>query len=691
VADLERTIKLRSDTAGLREIQQATGKAFNRRVIDDFRRSGKELEREYAQLNRKIIDLSRSMRGLEKGTQSFKDMRKEMRGLQQDARMVQTAMSAIAAVTAQPGRGSFVAGLGQGTGLAQYIPTGPGQASRMAGAGIGGMLRRGAGMAAAPFQMPGVGGISQALGGIPIIGGFLAGALQQASGAYQAAVGYDRAALGALPYMGEAPTSAEQAAYRRRNLARAAAVRAQGQRQAAGVDVTAADRAQRLSAAASARARARGEFWAEAAPGATQIEPAAATLGGDPRNPKLIGGSPIDIEAQRKRIEIMKKADERASKLEKATLSRRGLPGAGAGVDFGISPGQMIQGFAQMMQARGGTFDDVNTAAYRQQMAAQTRYGVGAAQAGAFMRMGIAGGGGQGQMDLATVLQSAFEQGLRGSQVTEYLSTLVDLGRTAEQSGVKISEKAFAGAAATARGVGFQGLQAQRVAGGFMRAGMGISQRGVSKPMDLLMLRAAGWTPDQGAEGYAEAMGRLEEGKFDITKLMGDVARGGAGAGGPAMQALLMKRAMGQLGIQVGMGQTRRWAETMEGGELSPEAKTEIEAMRQRGMRAGAGGRLESGAMAAVKRGAGLAPGAASLEVQRIGAGRQAAGYIVGMERNAIATANVISNFGKDLQKLNGYVNQAIKALDKFSSGGLEALFAKGIQLFERLVSIGGM
>jgi hypothetical protein len=697
MADLE--IKIRGDTTGLKEIEAGSRKAFSPANMREYKREGKELSRDHANLNRRIIEVTRSMRGLEKGTQAFKDMRKELKGIQKDAGLVKTAMEAIERITSKPGRpgaGAFVAGVGQGAGLAQYIPTGPGQAGRMIGAGVGGMLRRGAGAAAAPFITPGIGGISQALSGIPLVGGALAGALEQAGGMYREAVGYDRAALGALPYAGAPPSAARQRAARARQL-REATERVETEFQPQLAAARAKHLAALQAAAGAGGIELTGGAVARKAAGARERAPAFVRpfMAETERERERRTTRDISSGALRRSAEELAKVGQRRDMALKAAqksargLSVTGLPGLSEGVGFGMGPQQMIQSFSEMMQARGGTYDDVRRQSFRSALAAKTMFGVSAGQAGQFLRMGTEGGGGQGALNLATVLQSATEQGLKGSQVVEYLSRLVDLGNQAEQTGVKIDPRAFIKASATMRGLGTMKQQAGRVAGGLQRAAGGLAARGVSSPMDILMLRHAGWSPEQGPEGLALAYERLEEGGLDVGGLIGDIVSGaGGGVGGPGLKALQIKRAMGKLQIPVSMKQARTWARGVEGGELKPEVLKDIQRMITAGERPGAEQRMIAGAKELVARDAPTARGAAGLEAERIGIGRGAAGYMVGMERNAIRTGKIMNNFGKNLNQLNAIVAILLRNADKITQGGVGGVMSQIAPLIQTVFGI---
>jgi hypothetical protein len=395
----------------------------------------------------------------------------------------------------------------------------------------------------------------------------------------------------------------------------------------------------------------------------------------------------------------LKSAAERLADLQsekKAVLAGvkglpvTGLPGLGEGAAFGMGPQQMIGFFSQMMQARGGTRDEVSRSTFREAMAAKTRFGVSAGMAGQFGRMGVAGGGGaMGGMDLSTTLQVAVTQGLRGSQVTEYLQTLVGLGSRAEKMGVKFDVREFGRMTAGLKVAGMQGLQAQRIAGGLQQAGMGVSQRGVQGPMDVLMARAAGFDPSQGAEGYAKAMNKLSGGMTSemMNNLLGMVTQGaGAGGFGPEMQRLMFRRAMGKLGVQVGPGQASDLIESYKAG-----GRPDVSQLIERGERKGARGRLDRAAVQAVQREAPTAPGAARLEAMRIGLGRESAGWVQSFERNAMQAGQVINGFSEDLLKPSGMVSTAMDAAKKFTAGGMEGIIKKMVDNFLKMAGLPGL
>ena len=680
-----------------------------RQEIKELERGSRDLETRITGLTREQLKLVDALGKTDRGTKAYKELAKQLRDVEREAQGVSRALAQVERIQQrQEQRGArrqgFVAGIAQGTGLGQYIPTGREMAPRMAGMAVGGMARRAYGMGAAPFMTPGIGGISAGLGGIPIAGGFLSGALQTAAGAYQSAVGFDRARLQALPYSARALTAREMAQRQRVGGAMADQVLRSGAEKAAGVTIP----GQSLAMARSVSSE--GAATTGMAAGALQLGRWAGAMQGVPRSitdltyellGQKIGGGVgratkavmetqrsqdrrSDALATRNRIEETAKA--KAARIRtRAASGDSGLGPIEMGGEFGISPTEAQGMIGEFFGARGGGFERkgfggaLQTGEFREAMAAKTLYGVGMGQSGAFARMGVAGGGGQiGPQGLSGVLQAAVAQGMHGSQVTEYLSTLVSLGQQAERTGVTLDVREFTRQTAQLTAAGMQGLQAQRVAGGMQRAGMGLTERGISSPMDMLMLRAGGYDPNKGVESYAEATEAWEGGGTAKmwANVMQQITEGvQGGGGGPASQRLWFKRALGSKQIPISMKQAGGLMSAYQSGGV-PALEKYISAQEGMGGRAGMIGDAKAG----VGRVAPTARGAAALEAQRIGVGQEIAPAIRGMEANSVAAAKVMANFTGGLEKINGAVSSLLKWMDKFTGSGLAGVADKVVR-----------
>jgi hypothetical protein len=334
----------------------------------------------------------------------------------------------------------------------------------------------------------------------------------------------------------------------------------------------------------------------------------------------------------------------------------------GMGVRMGLGPMQMQELLGQFMGARGGMAGGAQDQ-IQEAMAAQLRFGVGPQQAGQFARMQMAGGGGTQGASLATTLQGAFVTGLEGSQIPEFLETLVELGQSAEQRGLKLDPQEFVKMSMTLGRAGFEGLQAKRVAGGFVEATRGLAERGVQTPMDVMMLRAAGFRPEQGPGSYAKAVAALEDPQQQQSIMNNALRAISEGAGGPPeMQALLTKRALGKMGIRVGMAQASDVLASYQQG--SPPAINDL--LAEQAARGGRGGMIaEAGAMvpAAAQR-------AAQTELERIQLGlRDEVGVAVrGFEQNAIKLGQGIGTLGGQFTKVNEAVNGMLTSFNNFTA-----------------------
>jgi hypothetical protein len=676
MADTTTNLKIKADDREIKKLRQSVKTAFDSRTLREFRTETRDLERQVVSLSRRQSDLTKQLEGIDKGTKKFKALKEQIKEVADHTKLVTTAMQQLDRVqqrairqTGVSGGRRFLQGAAQGAGIAQYIPSAPGMGAQIGGAALAGGVRRAAGMAAAPFTMPGIGGVAAGLQGIPLVGGMAAGALQQAAASYQSAVQFDRARMQNLSYMGAAHSTRERAV-----------------------------------AKEWARTQARRSFAKDV--GGAQAESAAAMIAAGQEMPEsrafgmgvghqfqltglgTAGNAATSTEA-RQRLQKTGAAEKTARDKQKARedalfgAATMRMPMESFGVSMGMGAMQTQAAFGSFMQARGGRFGEVGDrrgrGQFREALAAQVQFGVGTAQSGQFGRMGMAGGGGTGMMGLATVLQSAVAVGLKGSQVPEFLQTLVGLGQSAEKQGIKLNVAEFSKMTMQLKSGGLEGLQGQRIAGGFVQATQGLAQRGVQSPLDVLMLRGAGFDPSQGLEGYAAAMQRLETPDADLmSNVMGMITQGtgGFGSGG---RRLLAKRALGRMGIQVGLKQAGTLTEAFGRGEAPDIAGL----LAARGAQGGAGGMIAAAQ--------GMAPAsakkAAMLEAQRIGVGRKA-DWVVEFEKNAIATGGVMNNFSNNLKDLSGLVAGLVKGLDSLTKGGMGGIVGKVLGAYGKSVGV---
>lgn len=646
--NIKTTLQIGANTDGIDKAGKKTKEAFNPKVVKEFNAVAKDVEKTLVGLVRQQTALGKTLAGVAKGTKEYKALRQELRAINNAAKDARSSLGAIedlherASRRAREGAGrNFMAGLGQGTGLGQYMPTDPGMGWRMAGQAVGGGVRRGANAVSSPFITPGIGGVTQGLSGIPVVGGFAAGALSTAAASYGSAVSYDQA--------------------RKNNLYFAS--HTIGTRRGAS-DEDRARVSQSEAELAAAQAAQRNE--AQQDPGAFRRmvrSPGGRWLG----MPKLFDeGKPNpETEARVTKAEIALQAAKEAARDSVDS----GLGGLGLGQKLGYGPQEVQALMGEFFGARGGQRDRRSNGEFETALAAQARFGISAGQSGAFARGGMAGGGGAEDQNLESILAGAFAQGLKGSQIQEYLGTLVDLQTAAEQRGIKVDPSSFERTSMLLSGGGFGGAQAARITGSLTTSAQSLADRGVSNPMDVLMMRAAGFKPGQGIGGYEDAQRKLEEGDPDTLQAIMKSITEGAGGEGASGSSLFVKRALKAMGVNLGFGQADNLLQGMargEGGEAVMRLDPKMLALKEKRLSTGA---LQSEAETRVSAGAGRTVTAAGLEAQRIGVG-QRSDFVAKFESAQITAGNVMANFGKDLSALANVVKTAMKALEKVTAGG---------------------
>jgi len=562
MSDVETKVKVTSDVGGLREIGREARAAFSPESTREIQRKTKELERDMRDLGRTMANVAEEMRKTKRGTEEYDKLRLKLREVRDEARLVETALQGIGRATGGDGgagRRSFIGGVVQGAGLAQYVPAEPGMGARIGGVMAGGMMRRAAGGMAAPFLMPGVGGMAAALGAIPGVGAAAGGALQQGAAYFQQAVAYDQARLGLLPYAGEGI------------LRQVAVTRRKPEEVTTGDVSTAAGLSkawgeERKKWGGESEKLVGGGAWGALAAARAAGAMRGARMAPEERAPTLASGAASAVGLLK--TIATGGGEERITQYR--NVMRAGLPSLGWGVSMGYSPMEEAGLIGGFFQARGGRYSGAARGEAVEAAAAQRRYGVGVGLAGGFGRMFMPGAGGEGGATLSGAIGTALAQGLSGSQIPEFLQTLVEQGRQAEQQGVKFDVKGtLLDPTSLLSAGGLQGLQAGRVAAGLQGAARGVSARGVTSPTDLLLARAAGYSSDQGAEGYAGAMNRLAGGMNEdvMRNLLEQLASGVQGTGmGSQMQSLLFRRALGRMGVQVGPEQAQGLISNFGGG-----------------------------------------------------------------------------------------------------------------------------
>jgi len=657
MSDLETKVKVTADTSGLREIESANKKAFDARAQREFIVQAKNLERDLARLTKTQGEMVRELLKVDRGTKAYKDLGRELRNVQRDADSVRRVMQDIATITS---RGSerkqgFVAGMGQGLGVTQYLPTGPGMIPRMGGAMIGGALRRAGGAALSPFQSPGLGGFAGLLSAVPGIGPAAANTLMAGAGMFQQATAFSGAKLQNMPYA---------------DLESRGRLRTLWQKPV--TETVQGPNYKKPYTAAEAKRLAESEAeWAKKtdAQNLSRMDYYAALF----KRSEVLRKEEVE-RGSLKEVTTRKPVRDKQGKIVKYREDVTGIPGADFGVNLGYAPEETQQFFGGMMGARGGQSDpDFLNRNVKEAMALNRMYGVSAELAGGFERMQMPGAGDIGrhgkfeigvrQQSLAQATMTATAVGLSGSQIPEYLSMLVEQGKRMEQSGIKFDVANLTGTAKMLSAMGLEGLQAARVAKEANTAGSAVSARGVSSPAEMLLARAAGFDPSKGPGSYALAMEKIEEGiPPDVMQRLVSMVTSGAKANAddPSLQRRWVRQTFQRLKINMSSSQA--------GALLSGDEATTAKALDEIQTRAARPFDV-SAAEAGVGRVGGLKRAQAGLQASQIAAGGNLSETYISLEKTGIVAVQTLGNFAKGLTSVTNGILDIMKSINAWTAG----------------------
>jgi hypothetical protein len=595
--------EIEAKAVGFKETGAAAEKVgkVGRSAISGMLKEGKALRDVFRGLVQEQIRLNKEMSAAGRGTDAWKKVAAELRGVSKEAAGVLSLMSQIGEATKDQAskKGRFYKGLLQGlVPEINNIKEGPGMWRQALGAEIG-KRSRGVGAGMANTFTHGIGGIAQALQSVPG-GGFMSAPMMMAMGFAQQNLAYQGVQNQALPFLnvrggGLSVSEAERRRYAaawdpKRVAARETQAARMAQEKVAGIpdaeflpggkhapDAWVTSELGGLEAAARKRWRHGPKgMWEEDAPPETRRDLAnrrkMVAAGGRARLAEEQQG---DIVTELRR-QAMNKAGARPQTLRSLI--------AETGVDFGMAAPEALQMIAQVSQVGGG-----RGAALQAQgmvpaaMAAQTGYGIGAETSGAFLQAGRRGGlvGGLGDAGgaLAGAIQDGLKLGLQGSELTDWVAKIGEGIQQWRQTGIPFNKDSTAALAGAVAGVGLGATRGAVVAQGLATAAQGLSQRGPSSPEELMMLQeVGGWKPGTGAAGFEAAQAQLEGGKGltseAVQRLMKRaMSAGGGGAGG----RLVARRMLKQLGIQTGVEEMQGWGAQLEGGEMPAELKARIE------------------------------------------------------------------------------------------------------------------
>jgi len=737
---------IRAKAEGFQQVQQkaaqisgAAAKAVNEQIsgfkrieksTSAFKAEVKELEGALDGLAKQQLVTVRAMEQVGKGTDEYKKLKEVLDDLNdqyqvQERRLQATnrALKEQAVTQRDLARGSFGQGLLMGAAPELgFIQRGPGMRRQVAGQVMG---RMGRGFAMAPFG--GVGGLQQALAGIPVVGGMLAGQLGTAMGFTQGALGLQGQQLQAASLIAGGGAAARIRAARARGMAgvragefapeggfltqaeiqsRAEAMRRTAEEQAP--TLTAAQReeiAENVAEAQAAQARSRAtERLAQFGPeGPTEFQRKIVEMNAqneakyDAREREkftkiweedLVGKARrrAGEEAAQETQRVLSAPERRYQEARRAAGGRaaareRRRPFEGlyqAGLEYGaFSQQESLQQITGVLQAGGGTMADVRQQGMlRAVFAAQRAYGVGADVSGAFLqagrRGGLVGGMGRGGEAMAESIADAMSMGLEGSEINDYLAQMAQGIQQFQQTGIPINPRTLAALGREVAGAGLGGVRGRVVAGGIQRAAQGLTQRGIQSATDLMMAQTMGGFRGGGMENYEQAMMKLESGEFqgpELQEFVGGLMRAG---GGGATGRQVVRQAFRGLGVQMGVRETKAFTKSIMGGELSPEEMEQAEAVR-----------------AQMKRGAREAPaGVAGLTQQA----KDILDAYGGSVRRAAALQNKQNAIGAQMlptmQNLQASTLSISKAFTTLASGGLSDVTGKIEDLAKKLENV---
>lgn len=380
-------------------------------------------------------------------------------------------------------------------------------------------------------------------------------------------------------------------------------------------------------------------------------------------------------EARDKLAANKKKAIDEANRKAAAIMNEDlGLPGAGAGVRLGYGAAETQQHFGAFMGAFGGRAVRGIGSRFGEAQDLLRAFGVDMGVSGGLTRAVAGGGGaiGSENMGAVRVLATGVAQGLQGSRLVEYMQRMVGLTAKAEQEGMKISLRGVAGSAmaiAAAGGSGGDALRSTADAARFAEKQRGVGLTGVTDPLDLIMLRGAGYNGTR--QSYFAAKKKLRAGGLGAegtTQVLGEIAQGLQSLPPEVAQDRLMS-----ISRSYGINLTEEQAANMLGGAFVGGKASE----QTRGIMQGLRGRenelnpqnIRRYAESISSRVGGNVKAEAAMEAERIGEGGKWGGVVYSAQKAMIAQVHVMGNFSKALAGLATTVEAVMKKLDAVVSG----------------------
>ena len=694
-------------------------KAIDQTDFKDVQKQIRGLESDLSNFAKEQLAVTSAMSEMEdKAGPAYKELEERLKAVNKESRATEDRIRSLtkafseqakeaerAARVAEQKRGAFVQGMAQagfaipGIGLQR----GPGMGRQMAGMAVGMGLRGiGRGLGAGGAMFGGVGGMAQAISGIPYVGPALAGQFSMAAGFAQQNLQWQRQRLDISPYIEDIPTMIS------RDERRRAAIRANRRAKVKmsewdvgfqRYDVTSEMANEFRQAINEQRYR---EGVSKRVPQSRLLE---SIEGGqfegtddeitrrfnlrrmliDKRTGELLSSEKMlakyrqiqgTEKAQRDVHRGLNKSAQDAEKL--AEGARRRIPTSPystigtLGMELmGVAQPEAAQMAGMLTKTGGGGFREAQRQGFLSQaFAARTLFGIDPTTSGAFLqagrRGGMVGARGEGGKALRDALSEGLKLGLEGSELNMWMQQTAQGIQQWQQTGIEINPQSIS---AMAKDIGESGIAATRataIARGFTGGLQQIGTRGAQSGLDLAMLQIFGGFQGGGVGQYRRSRERLET---MATQLRGQgagaIAESGYGeqfrqimrvAGSdPDAQAEFLQRVLRNIGANISTKESSWLARRFQGLESTPEqlrAIQEEQARAERGQETlaaieGAGGLRGAAARRISLEGPNLRA-QASIQNQQIQAGRKMIGIVQGLERASMDVNKAFRNLSSD-------------------------------------------
>lgn len=320
------------------------------------------------------------------------------------------------------------------------------------------------------------------------------------------------------------------------------------------------------------------------------------------------------------------------------------------GARYGQGPTQAVQEAASFLRQTGGAwFGGVGGDEGWRAAKAFEYLGVDLGTSASFAKSTRPGRGGRAdgawQDSMAGLFESAKEQGLYGTDRSEYIQTMTQAARSAGASGQTFNYGRVNALASGLHAQGFQGPRAGNVAAQMAGAAQDIGASGPTDAVDIMLLRAAGWK-GEGAKDYWDALAYLQE---HPTEVWGKAIKSSlVGIEDPSARAGMAQRLMARKGIRIGPTEARGLTGYSGASHLGSalgvmtEAEVDADVLNASGQRR------------------------AGIEARRTAVGRKMLPAAMDLEEAQITAVEGIAGMDKELRELTKYIagtSQAFKTL----------------------------